>query len=430
MVCVIPCERAILKKRIFLTVLPSIVLLCLSSCASKRANLQLEPEPRAISRRLNMSAARHPRIVLDPAGDTVYMLAVAGADPVSQLVLLTSVDGGDTFEQPVPVNEPGTNVGSHGENSPVLLFGPGEKLYSMWEQTDGEATNVMFAESLDFGATFEKPIRVSDQSTATYSGYPTLAVAPNKTVCAAWLDFRDQTDHADTTSIYLSCSIDEGATFSKNLKVADGVCPCCRPTIVYGPQGQLMVFWRRVFPGNIRDMVVSISTDQGNTFAPPVRVAEDNWKLEGCPDSGPAVIRADKRMYVAWLTEATPARSGVRLAWTDDGGKTFSLPVMASNKTLDANHPAFAIENDGHVLLTFQARDPWQKGGWTPPRPYAVEIDQHGDLSDPIRIANGTMPVEFPTVATGNAGRVYFAWTESTGDRPAIVMLRARNAEE
>jgi hypothetical protein len=40
------------------------------------------------------------------------------------------------------------------------------------------------------------------------------------------------------------------------------------------------------------------------------------------------------------------------------------------------------------------------------------------------------MPVEFPTVATGNAGRVYFAWTESTGDRPAVVMLRARNAEE
>ncbi len=419
-----------MKKQFNLYFFSAIVLLCFSSCASKRANLQLEPEPRAISRRLNMPAARHPRIVLDPAGDTVYLLAVAGADPASQLVLLTSVDGGDTFEQPVPVNEPGTNVGSHGENSPLLLFGPGEKLYSMWEQTEGEATHIMFAESLDFGATFEKPLRVSDQATPTYSGYPALAVAPNKTVCAAWLDFRDQTDHSDTASIYLACSIDEGATFSKNLKVADGVCPCCRPTIVYGPQGQLMVFWRRVFPGNIRDVVVSVSTDEGNTFAPPVRVAEDNWKLEGCPDSGPAVIRVDKRVYVAWLTEASPARSGVRLAWTDDGGKTFSLPVMASNKTLDGNHPAFAMENNGNVLLTFQARDPWQKGGWTPPRPYALEIDRHGDLSDPMLVANGTMPVEFPTVATGNAGRVYFAWTESTGDRPAVVMLRARNGEE
>ena len=418
-----------MTKQINLFIFSALALLCLSSCGAKRPNLELEPEPRAISRRLNMLAARHPHLALDPAGDTVYMLAVAGADPMSQLVLLTSVDGGDTFEAPVPVNEPGTTVGSHGENSPVLLFGPGEKLYTMWEQQEGEATNVMFANSLDFGATFEKPIRVSDQTTPTYSGYPTLAVAPNKTLCAAWLDFRDQAEHYDTASIYLSCSIDEGDTFSKNMKVADGVCPCCRPVIVYGPQGELMVFWRRVFPGNIRDMVVSISTDQGNSFAPPIRVAEDNWKLEGCPDSGPAVLRADKRVYVAWLTEATRARSGVRLAWSDDGGRTFSLPVMASAKTLDANHPAFALENDGHVLLTFQARDPLQKGGWTPPRPYAVEIDRHGDLSDPALIASGTMPVEFPTVTTGNAGRVYFAWTESTGDRPAIQMLRARNPE-
>jgi hypothetical protein len=419
-----------LTKRIFFSAsFLVLVLFGLSSCSSKRANLQLEPEQRAISRRLNIPAARHPHIVLDPAGDTVYVLAVAGSDPVSQLVLLTSVDGGDTFEAPVPVNEPGTNVGSHGENSPVLLFGPGEKIYTMWEQQEGDSTNVMFANSLDFGATFEKPVRVSDQITPTYSGYPSLAVAPNKTLCAAWLDFRDQHDRSDTASIYLSCSIDEGQTFSKNIKVAEGVCPCCRPTIIYGPQGQIMIFWRRVFPGNIRDMVVSISHDRGNSFAPPVRVAEDNWRLEGCPDSGPAVIRADKRVYVAWLTEASRSRSGVRLAWSDDGGRSFALPVMASVKTFDANHPAFALENDGQVLLSFQARDPFQKGGWSPPRPYVVEIDQHGDLSDPLLIANGTMPIEFPTVATGNAGRVFFSWTESTGDRPAVVMLRARNPE-
>jgi len=422
-----------LTKRTYLLIFPALILVLLNSCANRRPNLQLEPDPHAISRRLNISAARHPRIALDPSGDTVYVLAVAGSDPASQLVLLTSVNGGDTFEPPVTINETGTNVSSHGENSPELLFGPGEKLYTMWEQQESEAAVIMFAASLDFGATFEKPVRVSDQPAATYSGYPTFAVAPNKTICAAWLDFRDQAAQSDTASIYLSCSIDEGATFSKNLKVADGVCPCCRPMIVYGPQGQLMVFWRRVFPGNVRDMVVSISNDEGNTFAPPVRVAEDNWKLEGCPDSGPAVIKVGHRIYVAWLTEASRARSGVRLAWTDDGGKTFSLPVMASSKTLDANHPAFALEDDGTVLLSFQARDPQKRGGWTPPRPYAIEIDVHGDISDPILIADGTMPVEFPTVCAGIAGRIFFAWTESTtdasGEKGTVMMVRARNPE-
>jgi hypothetical protein len=144
-----------LTKRNYLFIFPALVLLFLNSCANKRANLQLEPDPHAISRRLNMPAARHPHIALDPSGDTVYVLAVAGSDPVSQLVLLTSVNGGDTFEPPVSINEPGTNVSSHGENSPVMLFGPGEKIYTMWEQQDGEAAAIMFAASLDFGATLK-----------------------------------------------------------------------------------------------------------------------------------------------------------------------------------------------------------------------------------------------------------------------------------
>jgi len=156
----------------------------------------------------------------------------------------------------------------------------GEKLYTMWEQQDGEAAAIMFAASLDFGATFENRCG-SPTNHAHLQRLPTFAVAPNKTLCAAWLDFRDQAAQSDTASIYLSCSIDEGSTFSKNLKVADGVCPVAaldrlRPT---RPTDGLLA---RVFPGNIRDMVVSISNDQGNTFAPPY-ACEDNWKLEGCP---------------------------------------------------------------------------------------------------------------------------------------------------
>jgi hypothetical protein len=406
----------------------TLVLLSLSelSCNSKKVNLQFEPEARAISRRLGLPAVRHPKLAVDPAGDALYVLGVSGTDPDARLVLLTSVDGGDTFEAPVQVNETGTNVGSHGENSPALVFGPGEKIFVMWEEQAEEVTKLMFSSSMDFGASFEKPVHVSDQTTATYAGYPTMAVAPNKAICAAWLDFRDSADHPDSASIYFACSSDEGATFSKNVKVADSVCPCCRPSLIYGPRGEVMIFWRKIYPGNVRDIAVSLSRDGGLTFASPVRVAEDGWKLDGCPDSGPAVIREGQRVYVAWMTEATRQRAGIRFSWSDDDGKTFAPVVMASQKTLDANHPAFAPLSDGHVLLTFQARDPLQNAGWTAIRPYVIEIDNHGGLSNPTPITGGALPVEFPTLAMGNAGRVFFAWTETTGDKPAVMMLRAR----
>ena len=43
------------------------------------------------------------------------------------------------------------------------------------------------------------------------------------------------------------------------------------------------------------------------------------------------------------------------------------------------------------------------------------------------------MPVEFPTVAAGNAGRVFFAWTESTtdatGEKGTVMLVRARTPE-
>jgi hypothetical protein len=210
------------------------------------------------------------------------------------------------------------------------------------------------------------------------------------------------------------------------MKVVEGVCPCCRPAVIYGPQGEVMIFWRKIYPGNVRDMAVSISKDGGLTFASPVRVAEDGWKIDGCPDSGPAAIRAGKRIYVAWMTEASRERAGIRLTWSDDGGKTFSPVVMGSQKALDSNHPAFTLETDGRVLLTFQARDPLQNAGWTAIRPYVVEIDSHGDLSNPTPISAGSLPVEFPTLTMGNAGRVFFAWTETTADKPAVMMLRAR----
>jgi len=33
-------------------------------------------------------------------------------------------------------------------------------------------------------------------------------------------------------------------------------------------------------------MTVAVSADTGQTFSAPKRVAEDNWKGNGCPDSG------------------------------------------------------------------------------------------------------------------------------------------------
>ena len=135
------------------------------------------------------------------------------------------------------------------------------------------------------------------------------------------------------------------------------ILPCCRPKVAPGMGGAVYVTWRKVFQGNIRDMVVSASKDAGETFAPPVRIAEDNWKINGCPESGATALVVGRRLYVAWMTEATPQQAGVKLAWSDDGAKSFAPPVLVSKGLLDANHPVLSASGDSDPVLVFQARD-------------------------------------------------------------------------
>jgi hypothetical protein len=389
------------------------------------ANYQFEPEPRAVLNLAGIRSSRDPKLAVDASG-TLFVLAVCG-DEHPQLQLLMSHDGGDTFMQPVPISEKDKEVSSHGENSPSLVIRPTE-MYAMWEQPtmDGH-TDLMFARSLTFGHSFDKPVPVTDKATPSFSGFSAMSAAPNGDVYAVWLDGRDpQPETPGTFSIYLAHSVDRGATFSRNVRVATSVCPCCRPTLTYGPKGEVYVAWRKVFPGDIRDMVVSASNDGGATFAGPTRVAVDNWRVSGCPHSGPAVASKGDRLYVAWYTEGADGISGIKLSWSDDGAKTFSSPVVASGNLLDANHPAFSTGSDGRVLLVFQARDPAKKEGWSATQSQMVEVSDSGTVSDPLPLSGDQKAVSYPAVATGTVGRVYLAWTEPGQEGNNIILLRGR----
>jgi len=227
-------------------------------------------------------------------------------------------------------------------------------------------------------------------------------------------------------AVYLARSTDHGASFGRNVRVATKICPCCRPTVSFGPKGEVLVFWRHIYPGPIHDMTVAISTDNGTTFSQPQRIAEDNWKIDGCPDSGPAVARSGKRVYVAWLTEANPQISGVRLSWSDDAGRTWAPAIIGSQSTIDANYPAFSLADEGSPVLVFQARDPHERGGWNPFGIYAVKIGPEGELGPPVMVPGLTSSAMRPAVAAGIGGRLFVAWTTDYNGKQAVFMSRGR----
>ncbi|HKX26788.1 MAG TPA: sialidase family protein, partial [Blastocatellia bacterium] len=187
-------------------------------------NYAFESEPRAVLTELGAGVSRHAKLLMRTS--TLYMLAVYGAEKTqAQLGLAVSSDGGDSFEPFVPISEPGSVVSSHGENSPTLAVN-GIEFYALWEQNNAQGgTDLLFSRSLRFGRKFERPIRVTDKQQPSSNGYSYLAVAPNGDLYAVWLDGRaPQETMPGSSHVYLARSTDHGATFGKNLPVANNVC--------------------------------------------------------------------------------------------------------------------------------------------------------------------------------------------------------------
>ena len=252
-----------------------------------------------------------------------------------------------------------------------------------------------------------------------------MRVAPNGDIYVVWLDGRDAGPKG-TFAVYLAKSTDQGASFSPNMPIDLGACPCCRPNIAFGERGEVYVSWRKIFDRDVRDMVIAVSNDSGKTFSPPTKVAEDGWVLHACPDSGPAMAAANGKLYLAWYSEGR-GKDGIRLAVSQDVGKSFSSPQIASHDVLDPNHPQLSVSEDGRVLLAFQGRDGRERDAWSPTQIFVATIDRSGKAETPQGLPLEQRSAFYPALLSASAGRVFVAWTETTGDSQQVELCRGRN---
>jgi BNR repeat-like domain len=388
--------------------------------------LTFESKPRPVFKEIKVPTSQKPQITLSPSG-ALYLLAVAGEEEHQRLVLSISHDGGDTFSSPVAVSSEDAVVAAHGENGPSLVQTP-TAVYATWqERKAGSPNQIMFARSLQMGHRFENPIAVTDKQQPSFNGFSTMRVAPNGDIYVAWLDGRDAGPKG-TFAVYLAKSSDKGASFSSNTRIDLGACPCCRPNIAFGEHGEIYVAWRKVFEGDVRDMVIAISNDAGKSFSAPKKVAEDGWVLHACPDSGPAMVAANGKVYLAWYSEGHE-KAGIRLAVSQDDGRSFSSPQIASHEVLDPNHPQLSVSEDGRVLLAFQGRDRRQDS-WSPTQIFVAAVDHGGKADVPQALPLEQRSASYPALLSASAGKIFVAWTETIGDSQQVELCRGRSIKD
>jgi len=400
-------------RRLSSAVALSIVL----SAAPVTDTVRFEPKPRAVS------TGRDPVLHVRASGAVSLLKVDAG-----NLYLETSNDAGDSFDEKVRVNSTEGEVSSHGESSPRLAIRNRGEFYVLWQarKEGGESSELHFARSTGWGESFTKSISVDPTSPS--QNFFNLALSPQGVVYATWLDGRDRgKGKQGSSAVYIARSTNKGVSFEPAVRVSLDSCPCCRPWISFSGENNVHVGWRRVLEENVRDIFISTSTDGGKTFAAGVRVAEDNWKINGCPHSGPAMAHIGNRLYASWAT-VRDEKAQLYLAWSDDQGKTFTKRTSLADGVLDPNHP-YLLNAGGKVAIVFQGRQQKQNEGWGPVNAWYREVDAAGALSPLQRIGNFGASVSYPVIAYEDPGRVFIAWTETVNEKRSVVLARGRRVK-
>jgi hypothetical protein len=257
--------------------------------------------------------------------------------------------------KPVRVNQTAGEAKSWRGDPPVIATSGNQTVYVSWTAAipDDQGTTLYVSTSRDGGHTFEKAVKVNDDQAPASHGMHSLFADTSGHVYTAWLDERSiagnrppEMHHSSTNDapepnaeLYFAESSDEGRTFSQNKRIATEACPCCKTAITAGPDGHVYVGFRHVLPGGFRHISVVPSSDNGESFGDPVVVADDGWKIDSCPVSGPSLQLVNDALEVAWFAGGEARPKGVY--WThshDLNSLSFSQPLLVG-ETFAAGSP-------------------------------------------------------------------------------------------
>lgn len=246
--------------------------------------------------------------------DRLWVVYIDG----KHIKLSYSTDNANSFEKAITINPVPENIYADGENRPKITFGLENEIYISWvNKTEGRYTgDIRFSRSLDNAKTFSAPITVNDDGLLTSHRFDTLAVGPDGRIHLTWLDKRDLLAAKEKgkkyvgAALYHAVSTDKGTTFSRNRKISDNSCECCRISIVFNKQGHAIALWRHVFKDMIRDHAI-FNLDNTEIKRDINRVTFDNWQIEACPHHGPDMaIDNQDNLHLSWFT-GIPGKGGL-----------------------------------------------------------------------------------------------------------------------
>jgi hypothetical protein len=337
-----------------------------------------------------------------------------------------STDGGNTFTSVLIPSPLGFNTQNDYLQIALDASGNINLLWSRVVDASGTATAFDFSRSTDSGATFSKPVDV------TQSGQAQMIVRPDGKIVVTWID--------QTTFDVMAVSSADGVTFSSPVTVWTSTTNAMDLAVAGGPQGQIYILWTKMLTMTNCSILLSASQDAATYSTPtpisgnagscnqtPSVTVDDSgnvdvaWDADGAmlffsrstnsgvtlsapvsiptgasPNSQQIGIGPDGTIYVLWLTAQS-----ARFASSVDSGATFSAtPALLPLSTLTG--PAvFGVDACSNITVVGQ--------GANVNIVFQRSIDGGVTFSDPVKISDFSFDYEEQLVVD-KSGNVHITW--------------------
>jgi hypothetical protein len=372
---------------------------------------------------------------LAAAHGLVVVTWTASVSEQTVLYAAVSHDDGVTFGAPVRVNDLDGDVRVGGDQVPRVTVADSGEIAVVWTSKLA-GTRLRMSRSRDEGRTFLPATTISGDGLAGIRGWASVANgASGASLQTAWLDGRDSPPHVMTggsmqhagphvmrQDLYAAAIAPTGAVHEA--RVATDVCFCCKTGVAVGRDGATYVAWRHVYPTNLRDMAVAASFDGGQTFGEPVRVSEDHWQIDACPEDGPAIAAdATGVVHIVWATlvEGDTPRKGIFYSTSTDRGRTFAPRTLLNvgKPIANAAHAQMATLNDSLAIA-------WDEDGANGQRiqvKVAPTRSRQIDADSKV-VTLGTGPLNMRPALAMTPQAVVVAWTAQAGETPEVHVQR------
>jgi hypothetical protein len=342
--------------------------------------------------------------MLSSPGPQHYIVRIIGLVLLCNFV--TYVATGQVFSPNVQVDDGEPYI----QYCPSIAIGPNSELYVLFNDMR-EGGDIYFTKSLDKGKTWSHPnIRASDDCIWQWMISSCLEVDGEGILYACWGGDNRRDGDENDWDIYFTVSTNEGETWAPNVRVNDdSEDDKYGPSLVLAPDHSLCVAWTDDRPYNDTDIYFARSTDRGQTWTDPnIRVDDGAYGEQGepciCADGeGTLYVGYSHRIYHNDVFHLYLVRS-------TDYGETWSKPAIRIDDGGYADHSEISLKvgPNGDLYATW-----WLFGGGKDNIVFTKSTDRGETWSEPIQVDHLPKGVwrEDPDLVIGEDGTLYVAWT-------------------